>query len=72
MFANLYHTGEQSGKLDDTLHRLQMYYQEEGFRNLQIFTRILNGLLYAAVAGTVAYNVISFWTNYYGQIFNSM
>src|SRR5262245_32328519 len=32
MFANLYNTGENSGQLDETLHRLQTYFQEEGFR----------------------------------------
>ena len=71
MYANLYHTGEESGQLDDTLHRLQLYYQEEGFRVLQMFTRILNAVLYGMVVLLVAYNVIRFWVNYYGGILNA-
>jgi type II secretory pathway component PulF len=65
-FADLYATGEHSGKLDETLRRLQTYYQEEGFRTLKIFTGILNGVVYALVVVVVAYNIIQFWTNYYG------
>ena len=72
MFANYYMTGEQSGKLDDSLLRLQGYYQEEGFRALRLFTRILNGMIYGGVALTVAIYVISFWLRYYGALFNSL
>jgi type II secretory pathway component PulF len=71
MFANLYHTGEVSGQLDTTLDRLQAYYREEGFRTLRVFTRILNGTIYGGVAAMVAYYVITFWTNYYGNLLNS-
>jgi len=65
LFANLYDTGEQSGKLEETLKRLHEYYQEEGFRSLRLFTKILNGLLYAAMALTVAFYVINFYTGYF-------
>ena len=34
MFANLYASGELSGKLDDALRQLQAYFQEEGTRKL--------------------------------------
>ena len=51
MFANLYHTGEISGKLDETLQRLHAYYQEEGFRFLRRFARVLNGCLRARRCG---------------------
>jgi len=68
MFANLYHTGEVSGKLDDTLGRLQKFYQEEGFRTLRLFTRVLNGTIYGLVVLLVAYNVIHFWVSYFNQI----
>jgi type II secretory pathway component PulF len=72
MFANLYFTGEQSGKLDDTLHRLQIYYQEEGFRTLRFFTRIVNGIIYGSMVVIVGLYVIRFWTNYYGALVNSV
>ena len=66
LFANLYMTGEISGKLDETLNRLHVYYQEEGFRVLRLFTRIMNGTIYGLVVAVVAYNVISFYSHLYG------
>ena len=69
LFANLYQTGEISGKLDETLSRLHVYYQEEGFRALRLFTRIMNGTIYGLVVLVVAYNIIHFWVTYYGGIF---
>jgi len=68
IFANLYSTAEQSGKLDEALARLHTYFQEEGFRTLRFFTRLLNGTIYGLVVLLVAYNVIRFWLNYFGQI----
>ncbi len=70
VFNNLYHTAEISGKLDETLVRLHTYFEEEGFRALQLFTRILNGVIYGSVVVLVAYNVIHFWMNYYGGLLN--
>lgn len=70
LFANLYQTGELSGKLDETLNRLHLYYQEEGFRALRLFTRVLNGVIYGSVVLLVAYNIIKFWTNYYATALN--
>jgi len=72
MFRNLYSSAEISGKLDETLVRLHRYYEEEGFRTLQLFTRILNGIIYGSIAALVAFNVIRFWMNYYGALFNSI
>jgi type II secretory pathway component PulF len=70
MFSNLYTTGERSGQLDQTLGRLQAYFQEEGMRTLRLFTRLLNGLIYGAVAVMVGWNIIRFWMNYYGTLLN--
>jgi type IV pilus assembly protein PilC len=72
MFRNLYSSAEISGKLDETLVRLHNYYEEEGFHTLQLFTRILNGIIYGSVAALVAFNVIHFWMNYYGTMMQSM
>ncbi len=66
MFAHLYNSGEQSGKLDDALDRLHVYYQEEGFRMLRLFTRVLNACIYGGLVAMVGYNVIHFWVSYYG------
>jgi type II secretory pathway component PulF len=65
LFANLYHTGEISGKLDETLNRLHVYYQEEGFRTLRLFTRIMNGTVYGLLVAIVATQIIGFYTHYY-------
>ncbi len=72
MFKNLYGTGEISGKLDESLRRLQAFYQEEGFRTLTMFTRVLSGTIYGLVALLIAYNVIKFWMNYYGGLMQSV
>jgi type II secretory pathway component PulF len=71
LFANLYHTGEISGKLDETLSRLHIYYQDEGFRVLRAFTRILNGTIYALVVGVVGYVIIEFWVHYYSGMMDA-
>jgi type IV pilus assembly protein PilC len=68
MFANLYATGENSGQLDETLGRLHVYYQEEGFSTLRIFTRIMNGVIYAALVGMVAFNIFRFYLNYFAAL----
>ena len=62
LFANLYHSGEISGQLDDSLKRLRDYYQEEGSRKLHLFAQWGSRLIYFAVAGYVAYKVIGFYT----------
>lgn len=68
MFANLYNTGEQSGRLDDALGRLHAYHQEEGFRMLRLFTRMMNGTIYGLVALLVAFNVIRSYASYFQNI----
>lgn len=72
LFANLYQTGEISGKLDETLNRLHLYYEEEGFRALRLFTRVMNGLIYGTVVVMVAYNVIKFYTGYFTNTMNTI
>jgi type II secretory pathway component PulF len=67
MFVNLYHTGEISGKLDESLGRLHTYFREEGFLKLRMFTKILNGVVYGLVAILVGYNVIRFWVGYFNS-----
>ncbi len=72
MFAQLYQSGEISGKLDETLTRLHTYFEEEGFRKLQAFCRIVNFVIYFAIAITIGIYVIRFWLNYYGALFNNI
>ena len=68
LFANLYHTGEISGQLDDTLKRLHHYYQEEGTRQLRLVSRWMPWLVYLAIMGVIAWQILSFWLGYFKQI----
>ena len=68
LFANLYHTGEISGSLDDTLRRLHKYYQEEASRKLQILAEWSPRLVYFAVVFLIAYRVVTFWLGHYSRI----
>jgi type IV pilus assembly protein PilC len=68
LFANLYHSGEISGQLDDSLKRLRDYYQEEGSRQLHLLAQWVPRFIYFAVAGYIAYKVIAFYTAYFKEI----
>jgi type II secretory pathway component PulF len=68
MFANQYATGELSGTLDDTLRRLQRYYQEEASRKLQIVARWVPQTVYLFVVLMIAYKILRFYLGYFGQI----
>jgi type II secretory pathway component PulF len=72
MFVQLYQSGEISGKLDESLTRLHTYFEDEGFRTLQLFCRILNMVIYFTVALCVAIFVINFWRQYYGNLLNGI
>lgn len=72
LFANLYHTGEVSGQLDDTLRRLHLHYQEEGSRRLHAFSQWMPRLIYFGILLTIGYQVVRFWTNYYNNIFQQI
>lgn len=71
LFRTLYHTGEISGKLDETLLRLHEYYEDEGFRTLKFFTRIVNGVIYGSIALIVAVTVIRFYVGYFNAALNA-
>src|SRR5256885_3223150 len=65
LFANMYGTGEVSGKLDDSLLRLQKYYQEQGTRQLKTFSQWVPKIIYFAIMLMIAYRVISFYSGLY-------
>ena len=67
-FANLYASGEVSGKLDETLRRLYAYYQEEGTLKLQAFATWTPRLIYLVIVLCIAYFIIQFYVGYFGQI----
>ncbi len=65
-FANLYASGEVSGKLDDSLRQINRIYNEDGTRKLNAFATWMPRLLYMLVALMIAYEIIQFWTGIYG------
>lgn len=71
LFANLYHTGEVSGQLDQELRHLHTYYQDAATHRLRLFVRGGAALLYMAVLIAVGYQIISFWLGYFGGILNN-
>lgn len=68
LFANQYHSGEISGKLDETLKRLRQYYQEEGSRKIHAVCQWLPRIIYLAVALFIAYRIVSFYSDYFQQL----
>jgi type II secretory pathway component PulF len=70
LFVSLYTTGELSGQLDETLHRLYVHYQEESSRQLKTLSQWLPRLLYFVVLISVGYQIVSFWASYYSGIMN--
>ena len=68
LFASQYGSGEISGKLDDTLRRLHSYYQEEGSRKLQAFSRWTPRAIYFCVVLLIAYRILAFYTGYFNMV----
>jgi type II secretory pathway component PulF len=71
LFVHQYATGELSGKLDDTLRRLNQYYQEEGSRKLHTFTQWTPRAIYFGVMLMIAYWVVHFYLGYFQQVQNA-
>jgi type IV pilus assembly protein PilC len=68
VFTNLYHTGEITGSLDDTLRRLHALYLGEGERQLTAVAEWAPKLTYFGVVFFVAWQVIRFYLGYFEQI----
>lgn len=66
-FANLYHSGEISGKLDETLRRLHAFYQEDGAHKLRLVAQWLPRAIYFLVVLFIAYFIIQFFNQLYGS-----
>lgn len=71
VFRNLYLTGETTGRLDETLLRLQSYYEDEGIRGLKFFRRVVTSVIYGTVAIIVAITVIRFYVGYFNAALNA-
>src|SRR5208282_3580686 len=67
-FANLYASGEVSGKLDESLRHLNQLYNEDGTRKLHAFATWTPRLVYMLVALFIGYKIVQFYTGYFNQI----
>ena len=65
-FANLYASGEISGKLDDSLRNLNRLYSDDGARKLHSFAQLSTRAIYLLVVLIIAYNIIQFYMGLYG------
>jgi type II secretory pathway component PulF len=68
IFANLYHTGEVSGTLDQSLGRLHNLYQEEGLRRMRLFAQWTPRLVYFAICIVVGWRIITSYAGYVNQL----
>jgi len=69
VFANLYHTGEISGTLDDTLKRLYAMYQDEGSRKLKAVVEWTPRAVYLLIAGLMIWQIVNtFVKGYIGPL----
>lgn len=68
VFANLYATGEVSGRLDEHLQKLHVYYAESGTGKLRQAAVWYTSLFLMGVFIYIAYYIISFYVGYFKQI----
>jgi type II secretory pathway component PulF len=68
MFASQYQTGEMSGKLDHTLQRLHAYYLDEANRRARLLAQWVPRLVYLGLMLVIAYRIVAFYANYFGQL----
>jgi type II secretory pathway component PulF len=68
LFTNLYASGEMSGQLDSTLERLYRHYQETATLKFQNIGQWTPRILFLIVAIAIGVQIIGFYSNYFGQI----
>jgi len=68
VFTTMYHTGEISGKLDETLERMHYYYQDEGLRKLKLFCKMVGWVAYGGAALAAIYQIFSFYMGYFNTL----
>jgi type IV pilus assembly protein PilC len=66
------YVGEESGKLDEALLKVAQYQMDEATHAVNVATRVGEIVIGLAVAAVVGYIVISFWSNYYGRMFDEL
>lgn len=69
VFANLYATGEASGRLDDHLGRIHTYYQESATSTLRQVAAWTPRVIYLVIAVWIGYQVVKFYQGYFERAF---
>lgn len=67
-FARSYATAEEAGGLDDDLARWSLVYQDDASRAAKALSVAVPKLFYALIVAFIVWQVISFWSGYYGMI----
>ncbi len=60
--------GERSGRLGESLGALAARYEESAEEGLRIAARAIPFAIYLAIVAALAWQVLSFWSGYYGRI----
>lgn len=68
VFSNLYHSGEVSGQLDESLRRLHDYYLNDGNSKMRFVSQWVPRMIYLGVALLIAFKVVSFYTGYFNEV----
>ncbi len=72
LFSNLYHTGEVSGTLDQTLIRLHDLYQAEGLAKMKALSQWTPKLVYFGILLFCAWKIVSYYMGYFSEIDKAM
>jgi len=68
----MYHTGEISGQLDETLHRLHVLYEDSATQTFRALAEWTPRLVYFLVAVMIARWIVSFYLGYFGRISDAL
>ena len=68
VFRNLYHSGEISGQLDESLKRLHSYYLDDGNQKMRFVSQWVPKIIYLGVALLIAYKVVTFYLGYFNEV----
>jgi type IV pilus assembly protein PilC len=72
LFVSLYSTGEISGKIDESLKRMYSIFQESSTRLIRGFAQWLPKLIFIGIALFIGYQIVSFYSHYYGDMFKEL
>ncbi len=68
IILNMVETGEKSGHLDETSARLATMYRDESEQAFAVIGKVVPVLVYLALAGYLAFQIVRFWSQLVGNI----